>query len=654
MPPPAQSSAAVPEGVACPAPESGAVLRRSGPRGRDTRGRAKRRRLLARALVISPAVAILFVDLARRHGRILDLDARGLLFYVSSAVLGLVLWTCLHAVATRERGPARFVAHALLVVGALLAIGGQLYTFDRYQAYVNHRAVLVGTSFLPSVGQQLWFDRWTFARALLPWLVCAVAVPWAGRRLSPMRSRSRGWLCLDLALACTLVAAFVSPDRGAEQGQPPHVMYVSAMGQLARARWDHNDTVERVHPGPRTPERLPALTPLPSRPRNVVFLITESVRAQSVCVEYAPDCKVTPFSNAVVKDRFPLTQMRALDSTTAISLAIMWTGLRPTEPRELLHRAPLLWEYAHAAKIDSSYYTSQNLLFGNSGTWLEGTPWNHHVSATMIEADATYETGADDHKLLEKTLADMATLEEPYLAVVHLSNTHFPYKVDPSMMPFTPQEEATGPGYENEILNRYQDAIYLQDHAVGGFLEGLRARSDAGRTVIVYVSDHGEQMREKGAVGHTGTLFEPEIRIPFWIHAPEGTLTTGERASLEHLRTTPVTSLDVLPTILDLVGLWDEPRVKPFRARMPGESLLRGGSDPESALVLTNCTELWACAFKNWGAMRGTKKLIAHQGDRGWTCYDVARDPAEESPLDVTHCGDLPSIAEKAMGGHPF
>jgi len=74
-------------------------------------------------------------------------------------------------------------------------------------------------------------------------------------------------------------------------------MYVAAMGQLARARWDHNETVERVHPGPRSPEPMPGLVAKPPRPRNVVMLITESVRAQSVCLDYTEDCKYTPFSN---------------------------------------------------------------------------------------------------------------------------------------------------------------------------------------------------------------------------------------------------------------------------------------------------------------------------------------------------------------------
>ncbi len=621
---------------------------------RPRRRHVRSRRWLGRLLLAAPPLAVLATDLARRHERIFALERAELVFYLLSALCGLLLWVPLYAVATRARGIARWPVRVLLVVGALLAIGGQVYTFDRYQAYMNHRAVLVGTSFLPSVGQQLWFDRWTFARALVPWLLVAIALPAALVRLAPMRNRTRGWLCLDLALVAALVAAFVSPERGAEQGQPPDVMYVSAMGQLARARWDHNETVERVHPGQRTPDPVPRLVAKPTRPRNVVMVITESVRAQSVCVEYTPDCKWTPFSNPIVRDRIPLTQMRALDSTTAISLAIMWSGLAPTESRKALHSAPILWEYTAAAGLETSYYTSQNLLFGNSGLWLGAAPWTRHVSATMIEPEATYETGADDGKLLEYAIADLGKLKEPYVAVVHLSNTHFPYKVDPNLMPFQPQEEATGPGYEHEILNRYQDSIYLQDKALARFLEALKKRPEADRTVTMYVSDHGEQMREKGAVGHTGTLFDPEIRIPFWLDAPAGTLTEAERSALEKLRETPVTSLDVFPTVLDLVGIWDEPGIARFRSAMPGQSLLRGGSPTDQAILMTNCTELWACAFKNWGAIRGTKKLIAHQGERAWNCFDVGSDPAEQNNLALEECGDLVPLAETKLGGRPF
>ena len=275
--------------------------------------------------------------------------------------------------------------------------------------------------------------------------------------------------------------------------------------------------------------------------------------------------------------------MRAVDSTTAISLAVMWSGLAPTESRTALHSAPLLWEYAHAAGLDTAYWTSQNLLFGNSGEWLRGLPLTREVSATQLDAEADLDTGADDAKLVDRSLAEIEGLHEPFVGVVHLANTHFPYAIDDADAPFQPQSDATGPGYEQEITNRYHDAIWHQDRAFARLIQRLRSTPLGKRTVVVYLSDHGEQFYEHGILGHTATLYEQEVHVPAWIDAPPGTLSDAEEDHLRSLTDAPLTTLDVLPTLLDLAGLWDDPSLAPFRAKMPGASLLRGGSPVEPA-----------------------------------------------------------------------
>lgn len=633
---------------------AGLAARGSGAQSSRTRRAVRTRRLAARVALVAPALVVLGADLSRRGARIAAYSGRELAFYAASWVAGALLWATLLALASRRSGVAPWAARALLVAGATLAFAAQLYTFDRYQAYVNHRAVLVGTSMLPSIGQQLWFDRWSVAKLLAPTLVVVLALPMMLRSLAPLRRRRRTHLCLDGAAVALLVTLFVSPTHGAEQGQSPDVLYLSAMGQLARARWDHNETVERVHPGPRTPLPVPAVAAHPPRRRNVIFVLTESVRAQSYCNDPDVPCRITPAVHTALPTRHALNQMRAVDSTTAISLAVMWAGVSPGEERARFHTAPLLWEYAKAAGYDTAYWTSQNLLFGNSGTWLEGIPVSRFVSATQLDGGATYETGASDALLVDHVVSQLGTLREPYVAVVHASNTHFPYEVDPDDLPFTPQSEAGGPGYEDHIRNRYHDSIYLQDKALGRLMRAIRARPDSARTVIVLTSDHGEQMREKGGVGHTGTLYEPEIRIPFFVDAPPETLTEDERASLVAQRETPRLALDVLPTLLDLMGVWDAPELGALTRPIRGRSLLRGGSDGTTPVFLTNCSEHWACAFKNWGVIHGTRKVIASQADHAWRCYDVADDPDEERPLAPAACADLAADAERLGRGRPF
>lgn len=608
---------------------------------------------MALVLIVVPFALVVGHDLLLRNDRITGYAAPDAAFYLFSAALSAVFWCSALVAASRRRGLGRWAVRIFTALTALFAVGAQTYTFNRYQTYLDHQSVLVGTSMMPSIWQQLSSDWATFCMSLLPPVALAIVLPLVITTLAPTRPSKARW-ATDWMLVALGAALLVSPEHGGVQGQTPDMMYVSALGQLARARWDHNETVERVHPGPRSPLPLPELRATPAAPRDVVFILTESVRAMSACVAYDPKCAWTPFSNAEAPNRLPLLQMRSVDSTTAISLSVMWDGLPPEATRAEMHSAPLLWEYAHAAQLDTAYFTSQNLLFGNSGAWLEGVPLTRRVSATELEPDATLEIGADDGKLVDYTTSELGALHEPYFAVVHLSNTHFPYKVDPSHAPFQPEEEATGPGYETEIRNRYQDAIYAQDRAVGRLIRAIRARPEGNHVVIVFLSDHGEQMREKGAVGHTGTLFEEEVRIPAWIDAPEGTLTSEESRHLTALRNAPLTTLDVMPTMLDLMGLYDEPRIATFRAKMPGKSLLRGGSSPDQAVFCSNCTELWQCAFKNWGELRGEKKLIANQGEHAWSCFDLAHDPSELHPLAASECGDMQALAEAKGHGRPF
>ena len=73
-----------------------------------------------------------------------------LAMYATTLVLGAVLWAALVIAAA---GKNAWGARVLLVVASAMAVGAQNYFFARYRAYLNPRAVLVGTSMMPSVGQ---------------------------------------------------------------------------------------------------------------------------------------------------------------------------------------------------------------------------------------------------------------------------------------------------------------------------------------------------------------------------------------------------------------------------------------------------------------------------------------------------------------------
>ena len=442
---------------------------------------------LTAALLAAPGLAIGALDAAARHEQIAGWSRSALAQYAATLTLGALLWGALVAASSARRA---WGSRALLALAAALAIGAQLYFFARYHAYLNPRAVLVGTAMLPSVGQQLWLDRVSFARALLPPVVLALfslAAPSMveglganrARDRAHGRSRSRPSRCSP---RCSARGRRRARRAGRDTGRPlpgrdraasPRRVGSTTIGSSA-------PTLARARPRPSRPCLAPAAT------RSVLFIVTESVRATDACSVPSSGCATTPYTNALLPERFGFSQMRALDSTTAVSLAVLWSGRPATASRQALHKAPLLWEYARAAGFDTAYWTSQNMFFANSGTWLEGLPLSRWVSATDLDPDPTYEIGADDAKLVDRVLRDlpaMVAAAAPFVGVVHLSNTHSPYVIDDADAPSSRRRAASATAGRSACTTATRDAdIRRQDAIVARLVQPACARCRATRS----------------------------------------------------------------------------------------------------------------------------------------------------------------------------
>lgn len=622
------------------------------------------RRLIATLLLLAPTASLVAIDVFTRRHQLAEYTREALVAYAVTAGISAAIWSSLVVAFARARGAARVIASALLAALAVFAVGTQLYALRRYGVYLDFRVALMGNSLSPPFGYPMRAHPLVVVLLFALPAAFALAIGAVYARIASPRVGCAAARAFDVGTLAVAVALFYGkPDADWDTGGTLDVLYLSSVGALAHSRWTGEDVMNELTylPATRAPTPLPPLAPS-LRPRNVVLVVSESVRALDACSGHGDDCETTPFTDALLPDRFGFRQMRAVDSSTAISIAVIWSGLAPTAPRAQLLSAPLLWEYAHAARYDTAYLTSQNLLFANAGRWLDGLPLTRFVSGTSLEPYATYQCGADDGKLVDRALADLPALHEPYFAVVHLSNTHFPYCVESGDTPFQDRArevraQAGEPDEPDDSYNRYRDAIRRQDREVARLVSGLRAArsGDASPTVVAFMSDHGEQLHERGQIGHTWSLYDEEVHVPFWIDAPRSALTSDEESALRGLEQTRLTALDVAPTMLDLMGLLDAPELAALRARMPGQSLLRGAPPADRAVVMTNCTELFSCATKNWGAMRGPLKLIATEDeDHGaWKCFDVASDAEERRELSLEQCGDLKGIAEGDGRGRP-
>lgn len=116
---------------------------------------------------------------------------------------------------------------------------------------------------------------------------------------------------------------------------------------------------------------------------------------------------------------------------------------------------------------------------------------------------------------------------------------------------------------------------YLDDK-IGTLLDTLDACGLSDDTVVVFVSDHGDMLGERG-LWYKMNFFEGASRIPLSIAVP-GRFTPGKV-------TMPATAMDVLPTLLELAGIDESALALP----VDGQSLVAAaeGNEQVDRLIAT-------------------------------------------------------------------
>jgi glucan phosphoethanolaminetransferase (alkaline phosphatase superfamily) len=613
----------------------------------------RRRRRWAVLTLLFPAGWIVACDLWRRHDHVATFDLPHVFGYVGTAAASLVFWALLLFLAARRRGFLARVAAGLFLTLYTLSAGVQSGFHHFYNIYVSHDAQIYARSVPQAlIGYVPLWDAGVSLR-LFGTGILGVAILAVARHVV----RPRGWTrrVLTVLLLPVLVGMTQIPaSYRMWQSSTPDVIYFHGLVSLAKEQLRLTNLAPEVRVQRRQVERVPKVTAQPARRRNVLFILQESLRYDVSCnfPGENEDC-ATPFSGRALPKRIPFHQLRANAATTAISISNLWSGVPSTESLETLLSVPLLWDYAHAAGYNGAYWTSQNVMFGSMRLYVQDLPVTHRAYGTNLDPTAHYDAGANDALLSDAVIRAWDTLEEPFFAVVHYSNVHFPYVYDKEHAPVQPDAFDKAPSKNEEFLNYYRNVVYLSDRSVGRLVDHVRGSDSGSRTVILYTSDHGESFREHWQLGHTSSLYDEEIKVPGFLDAPEGVLSPKEEASVRAASTELIWHYDYPPTVLDLLGLWDAPELAPFRARMVGHPITRR-ERTTAPVVLSNCAWLWDCGFRNWGMMQGRMKIEAREWDNEYHCFDVLADPFERYNLGEDACAPLPDVARQRIGPMPF
>ena len=97
----------------------------------------------------------------------------------------------------------------------------------------------------------------------------------------------------------------------------------------------------------------------------------------------------------------------------------------------------------------------------------------------------------------------------------------------------------------NEIYRGYLASLSYFDNELGKILDVMDELNLWESTIVVFTSDHGMHLGEKGIWGKW-TLFDEASRVPLIIHAPQFAQSFGMRYAK------PVELIDIFPTLIDL------------------------------------------------------------------------------------------------------
>lgn len=249
------------------------------------------------------------------------------------------------------------------------------------------------------------------------------------------------------------------------------------------------------------------------------------------------------------------------------------------------------------------YVSVSEVLAGSDEDWRMGNAWK--TGGTRVVTDRALDWLAARDR------------ERPFLLYLHYLDPHEPYEPPPDDAAlFEPASYGEGEAARMEAA--YDAEIRFVDRELERVFAALDAEGLWESTLVVLVSDHGEEFGEHGGWYHGHTMYDEQLHVPLVVWLPGA----DPRRDLEQAR-----MLDVMPTVLDALGL--RPPVE-----LQGRSLLprlRGErATIDAALSEEGYTELASLRRPPW-------KLVVDEATGLARLYDLAADPGETTDVAAEH-----------------
>lgn len=406
-------------------------------------------------------------------------------------------------------------------------------------------------------------------------------------------------------------------------------------------------------------------------PAPIIFILVDALRADYLGV-YGFNGDISPHVDRLAAESVLLRNCFAQAPWTKPSIASLFTSLHVPVHRVIAHHgrfgtlgggrgrktetlpdaAVTLAEGLRGTGYSTAAFVANPWLLSTHGFAQGFEMFNDSVRGNGVTADRVFRAVS---KWMRKVPA-----ERLYFAYIHLMDVHGPYDAPAAHYDAVRDSASLGPSVALDKNERQRIPMYLRrshwfgkdvndarvvrghyaagmralDQRLGVFFEELREKGVWDRAIIVFTSDHGEQLHEHGGWDHGFSLYDEELHVPLIIKLPGGR--HGGREVLD-----VVSLVDVMPTLLALAGA---PPAEGAQGRdlsplLVGEEMAAASASFATAVKWK--PGLHSARTQRYKLIQDVNKEMNNRNDE---LFDLREDPNEQHP--VSHAP--PALAETA------
>ncbi|GBG13415.1 sulfatase [Novimethylophilus kurashikiensis] len=286
----------------------------------------------------------------------------------------------------------------------------------------------------------------------------------------------------------------------------------------------------------------------PAKPLNIVWLVSESLRADMLDQEIMP----ATWDFAQHGQRF--THHFSGGNGTRNGIFTMFTGIPGNYWEsffELNRGAPII-DVLQKQNYQMSLYTSAKFSYPE----FDKTIFSKVPASELhtLESGAGWQRDRENVGNLLKFI-DQRDPKRPFFTFMFFESPHARYYFPPESVIRTPYRDdinyatLSKEQLRNDIVpikNRYINAVHHLDSQFARVFDYLKQNNLLDNTIVIVTGDHGEEFMEAGYWGHNSTISDPQVRTPMVLWVP-GMVPGVHDKMTSHL--------DIIPTIMPMLGV---------------------------------------------------------------------------------------------------